>query len=461
MYRIFLSAFLLIFACKTSSRNVNVSSLSLRDNENMIYENYIFSNKYKAPEPVPQDTVPSKVYSPFVAQTNDATCVYGCTTPPLRIAVMPMSFKSKTALDEISNIVAFLNSNINQNKYHVSIINPEQDFINDFGIVPPDVIIGPFTDEDVQSLYSSLKQNNINVPIISLTTKSSITSDDVRYFGYSVDDTIGSVIDEMQKKDIKSYGILVPNTAIGSATYNLFKKRIDASGGKLARVEFYEEDAPGSMQKYVDKIKMAVNQVYYVAQNGTIIEDDHSFTKKIKEEDDKTVTLKDGSKYERKYKKMGALILDADPQYFEPLFDMVANDPEFEDILLLGTTRVADAVIKMTQAQKYESYKKPLLFPANFGLYRDFYLSYAQQFNIPPTKLGVTLYETAIYLITLHDKSDITKGLKLQNLPVFVGLNGTMVANREKNITRYTDTSEFKKGRVTETKNIHIAELTH
>lgn len=454
MYKIYLLVFLLLLACDDTSRDIN--SMSLRDNENMVYDNYIDHSKYKDPEPIPQDTLPSQLSNPFIAQSNDASCVYGCTTPPLRIAVMPMSFKSEIVAHEILNTVDFLNSNINQNKYHVSIIESGQDFIKDFMIVQPDVIIGPFTEDDIKSLHTSLKQNNINIPVITLATKSSISSNNIRYFGYSVDDTVSSIVDTIKKNDIQNYGLLVPNTATGSATYNLLKKRIDDTGKKLSRVEFYEEGSPSNMQKYVNKIKMAVNQVYYVAQDGKVIEDDHSFAKKIKEENDTSVTLKDGTMYQKKHTKMGALIIDADPKYFEALFDMMVQDPIFEDVLLLGTARIIDAIIPMTHTGKYESCSKPLLFPANFSVYRNFYVSYGREFSTPPSKISITLYETAVYLITLHDKSDITKGLKLQDLPVFIGLNGTMVARGERSVMRYTNTSEFKNGNVMETANVRL-----
>ena len=436
-------------SCSNSQRDV--THLSLSDNEDMLYDNYIKTHAVREVQEAPRQNSVSS-HNQFVNPENDVHCVYTCATPPLRIGIMPMSFSTQSALEEINNTIAFVKSNVDSHKYHISII--DKDTLQNLSLVDLDVIIGPFKDDDVKLIDETLKKQKLSIPVISLTTKILSSSSNIYYFGYSADDIIKSTVENATKMGFTNYGVLMPNNAVGSATYNLFKKHIENSGKNVARVEFYDESSMENIQKFIGKLQMSINQKYYVAADGTVFEDNFSFAKNIKDDNEKSVTLKDGKKYDKKYKKMDALIVDSDMKNLDIIFQELSQHPEFARVAIIGSPRIVDGVITMSEKEKYADISKGLLFPASYKFYRNFYISYTEQFGKNPTRLGTTLYETIIYLITLHNKNDITKELNFKELPMFVGLNGNMVISHgNKHLLRTVNMCEFKNGTVTELVN--------
>ena len=358
-----------------------------------------------------------------------------------------MSLTGQGTLEEIENTIAFLNSNIDGRQYSVFSLKKED--LADLSILSPDIIVGPFKDSDVQELEKILQKQNLNMPVVSLTTAINSSKPNIYYFGYSNNDIVQSTIQNGDKMGFENYGVLMPNNAIGSATYNLFKKHIDSAGKKISRVEFYDDSSIDTISKFISKIEIAVKQKYYVSQDGTIIEDNYSFTKNIKTENEKSITLKSGAIYEKKYKKMDALIIDSDDKNFEVIFDALTQNKAFEDVVIIGSPRIIDSVIFASKKEKYSQIAKPLIFSGNYEFYSNFYTSYLEQFGASPTRLSTTLYETLVYLIALHKKHDITQGFNPAKLPEFTGLNGDIFVNH-KSAIRSGKMCEFKNGEVKE-----------
>ena len=445
--------YLLLFivcACKNGSSR-DIKHFSLEDNESMIYENYTMQHNGVAKDEKNEVLVERNAglagNSYFLNQKNDINCLYNCEQSILKIGVVAMSLTGQGTLEEIENTIAFLNSNIDGRQYSVFSLKKED--LTDLSILSPDIIVGPFKDSDVQELEKTLQKQNLNTPIVSLTTTVNSSKPNIYYFGYSNNDIVQSTIQTGDKMGFENYGVLMPNNAIGSATYNLFKKHIDNAGKKISRVEFYDDSSIDTISKFISKIEIAVKQKYYISQDGTIIDDNYSFTKNIKTENEKSITLNNGQRYEKKYKKMDALIIDSDDKNFEVIFDALTQNKAFEDVVIVGSPRIIDSVIFAAKKEKYLQIEKPLMFSGNYEFYSNFYTSYLEQFGIRPTRLSTTLYETLVYLIALHKKHDITQEFNPAKLPEFAGLNGDIFVNH-KSAIRSGKMCEFKNGKVKE-----------
>lgn len=442
---------LLVFACK-KNYSVDITHFSLEDNESMVYENYIKQshiqkqNAYNNGSNISNIVVPNASnYSYFINENTDVNCLYNCPNPPLKIGVVPMSFSQEGIMREIENTIAFVNSNVNTKQYNIYILNKEE--LESLEFFAPDIIVGPFKDEDVKEIAEILEKQNLQTPVVSLATNVVVSNPDIYYFGFSNDDIAKSTIESTNKIGFENYGILMPNSAVGSATYNLFKKHIEDSGKGISRVEFYDESSMHTIDRFLEKLQISLNQKYFIAEDGAIVEDSYSFTKNIKQSDDKTVTMKDGKIYEKAYKKMDAIIIDASDENFEAIIKAVVNNKAFDGVQVIGSPRIVDGVVIVNSKESFADISKPVLFPANYEFYSRFYLSYLNQFGKKPTRLSTTLYETLVYLMSIHEKKDITKGFDVYKIPEFSGLNGNIVING-KSVVRFTDLNEFKNGEV-------------
>ena len=151
---------------------------------------------------------------------------------------------------------------------------------------------------------------------------------------------------------------------------------------------------------------------------------------------------------------MDALVIDGNVENFEIIFDALLQRKSLENVVIIGSPRISDSIILMESKERYAEISRSIIFPANYEFYKSFYVSYAQQFGKTPTKIGTTLYETLVYIVTLHKKHDITKGLNFAKVPEFAGLNGNMaVLQGRKSIVRFANMCEFKNGAVEEFEN--------
>ena len=463
MWKILLCIILVFISCNSEEYiENNTAGQSLYDNENLVYDHYRNSLNEAS-------TVGNKqIFNQQTVDSSGITCTDSCVSSPLHIAIVPMSFGHPDVLSEINNTIALVRASKPSENYTINVIHGEQNIMRDLLSLNPDIIVGPFGTQDIPILQRQLRDAGLNIPVISLDTRSTknvsriITmrdrdteiaakKDTIHNLGYKVEDDISSIMEVLKKKNYKHYAMFAPNNEIGASSYETFSKYAKKNKQEISRVEFYETDNP-DIAKYVNRLKNAIKQTYYEnVANGKFQEDNHTFANKIVSRKGDTVILKNGARYYKRTKTLDAIIIDASVKDFPKILDLINQDQAFDNILLVASPRTADAIIEMLNNPNYAPIDKPILFPSNFGVYRAYYEVYKNTFNSAPTRLSTTVYETIRYILDIHERSSIKEGLDTKALPVFTGLNGTIVINQNaKTTSRFVNVSRLQNGRVEE-----------
>jgi hypothetical protein len=463
MWKILLCIILVFVSCNSEEYiETNTAGQSLYDNENLVYDNY----RHSLNETSKIDHTQTVKQQP--TDSTSITCKESCVSSPLRIVIVPMSFSHQDVLSEINNTIALVRASKPSENYTINVINGEQNIMRDLLSLNPDIIVGPFGTQDIPILQKQLKEAGLNIPVISLATRGtknvsriisvgdqdtemSTRKDTIHNLGYKVEDDVASIMDALKKKSYKHYTMFAPNNDIGASSYETFTKYAKKNKQEISRVEFYETDNT-DITKYINRLKNAINQTYYEnVANGKFQEDNHTFANKIASKKEDTVILKNGTKYHKKTKTMDAIIIDASVKDFPIILDLINQDRAFDNVLLVASPRTTDAIIEMLNSPNNHSIEKPILFPSNFGVYRAYYEVYKNTFNKAPTRLSTTVYETVRYILDIHERSSIKDGLDTKALPVFTGLNGTIVVNQSaKTVSRFVNVSRLQNGRVEE-----------
>jgi hypothetical protein len=445
MWKILLCIILVFISCNSEEYiENNTAGQSLYDNENLVYDHY--RNSLNEASKVDN----KQIFNQQPVDSSGITCTDSCVSSPLRIAIVPMSFGHPDVLSEINNTIALVRASKPSENYTINVINGEQNIMRDLLSLNPDIVVGPFGTQDIPILQKQLKEAGLNIPIISLATRG-INKDNIHNLGYKVEDDISSIMEILKKKNYKHYAMFAPNNDIGASSYETFTKYAKKNKQEISRVEFYETDNP-DIEKYINRLKNAIKQTYYEnVANGKFQEDNHTFANKIVSRKGDTVILKNGARYYKRTKTLDAIIIDASVKDFPKILDLINQDRAFDNVLLVASPRTADAIIEMLNSPNYTPIDKPILFPSNFGVYRAYYEVYKNTFNSAPTRLSTTIYETIRYILDIHERSTIKDGLNTKALPVFTGLNGTIVVNQNaKTVSRFVNVSRLQNGRVEE-----------
>ncbi len=456
MYKFFLVVILAFTACASEEYITDVAGQTLHDNENLLYDNYRYAVFNKKKTGMPSEDMQSET-------VDDALCIESCVTRPLRVAVIPMSFSHADILTEIKNTVALVQASHFLQNYNIKVLdssNISQELLS----YSPDIIIGPFTDSDLKALQKHMSETETSVPVVSLTKGKHIHQSSPMFsvadathssrewiyqIGYNAQDDIQSIMDNLKNDGYQNFAMFAMNDDVGASLYKDFNKTAQNNKQDILRVEFYESDLV-DINKYIARLKKTIRQPYYEhTVTGRIEEDTHSFTKHIISKADNIVTLNNKQQYYKKYRTLDAIILDAGSGQLYNILERISQDDELKSIPLIATPRSSDAIIATMTDEKYSAIENTILFPSHFTLYNAYYNVYRNTFNQRPTRISSTLYEALMYTVKSNEKHDIRKGFKLTTIPVFVGLNGTLVLNKEA-VRRFVNISKMQRGEITE-----------
>jgi hypothetical protein len=456
MYKFFLIVILAFTACASEEYITDVAGQTLHDNENLLYDNYRYAvfNKKQGSSAMGSDLM----------EVGDVACVDSCITRPLRIAVIPMSFSYPEILTEIKNTVALVQASHSLQNYNIKVLD-STNLSQELLAYSPDIIIGPFTDSDLKALQQHMQETNTSVPVIALTKGKHIrqssqmlsvidATDDrghkfIYQMGYNAQDDIQSIMGALKTEGYQNFAMFATNDDIGASLYKDFNKIANVNKQDILRVEFYEVDLV-DIDKYIARLRKSVKQTYYEhAVTGKVREDTHSFTKHIASKDGNIVTLENKQKYYKKYRILDAIIIDVDSNQISTVLERISQDETLKNITLITSPRSVDAIISTIGDVQYSAIENTILFPSHFALYSAYYNVYRNTFNQKPTRISSTLYEALMYTVKSNEKHDIKEGFKLETIPVFVGLNGTIVLNKE-TVHRFVNISKMQRGEVTE-----------
>lgn len=457
MYRLLLVIVLAFTSCANEEYVKDVAGQTLHDNENLLYDNYRYAvfNKGRNVTEIKWDET----------GIEKKACTDSCVSRPLHIGVMPMGFSRPEVLAEIKNTVALVQTTQPAHICTIQILdskNPQQELI----AFSPDVIVGPFLETDLRELERYISETALEkTPAVIALTKHGknksrhflFTSHDalsqqdsvIYQMGYNAESDISSLMNTLSKHKYQNFAMFAMHDDIGASLYKDFSKIANENKQDVSRVEFYESDLT-DIEKYLSRLKKAVKQTYYQHETtGKIKEDTHSFTKDIKMKEGDTVVLKNDARYAIKYRILDAIILDVDRSHILTLLEAIANDETLKNIVLVATPRTVDAIVNTAGDARYANIPNTILFPAHYGLYSAYHNVYKNTFGKAPTRVSSTLYEILLYTIKNQERYDIKEGFDPSVIPVYVGLNGTLVVDKN-GTTRYVNVSKMERGRISE-----------
>ena len=463
MQKFLLCIIFILVGCYDGKTLDSTVGQSLYENENLVYDTYRFNDTSKGANIKTIDAVID----------DNVSCVKSCMKSSLRIAIVLMNFDNPSITKEINNTLALIKASKISDNYVVKVIHGT-DIVQQLTLIKPDIIVGPFKKIDLSLLKTQLHKARLDIPIISLIVRKNTKRK--RYvnalnsyngmhtklrhpmynLSYNVEDDMASMMKVLQKRNYQNYIMFAPNNDVGAHIYELFVKQAKKNKQMISMVEFYDTSR-NDMTKHINRLKRAIHQEYYEnIKNGKIHKNIHSFTKQIQNTKNDIVTLKNGNKYRKKIKTTDAIIIDASPEDFIKIFNIINKDKAFSGITLVGSSRIADAIISALNNDIHLPSETSIIFPSNIAVYRTYYEIYKNTFNIAPTRLSTTVYEAIRYILDVHSKSDIKDGLDVGVLPIFAGLNGTMMVNYKKGTTvRFVNISILENGRVKEIINTY------
>ncbi len=445
MKRLLFCVFLMFVACNNnqipnSVKSLDYNSSTLADNESLIYDNYKFSNAKKGIEAT---LTPPQQFAP------QEECSISCVRRTLNIAILPMNASNQAIINEIKNSVTMLKFSVNYSKYSVNILEGTTLAMQSINTTVPDIIVGPFNENDVLAVQKQIYSSHTKTPIVSLASQK-LSGDGLYNFGYNAEVGIVSIMNFAKSRGYKNIAMFASNNEIGGNTYKMFVSAGKANKQEIPVVEFYEANSD-DISKYISRLKSATIQVYYQNINsGKIQKDDFNFTKDITATDGNTITHSSGERFYKKYKKVDAVIIDASAKDFQKIYKAIASEEAFQDIPLIGSPRIVDGVIEMLLSDG-EKYTKEISFPSNFEKYRDYYEVYKNTFNQPPTRFSATIYETLQYLLSVQQVKaiDNISGVAMNKGVILDGVNGKMIPEGDgRTIRRVIDVYSFQNGDV-------------
>lgn len=460
MFNILLLSLMLLISCgRTENQRSSMESL-----------NYISKKEISASQKL-SDSKDKEVFLDYASkQEIEPLCIKSCTSRPLRIAITPISYSYPEVIKEIQNTLSLIYKS-GKVVHNINIIEND-DFENKLSMFKPDIIVGPFNEVDMPILKKHLKNMNLEIPVISLATRNFNTNiknnpvkntvsifdetknSPVYNMGYRVEDEITVLMEFLKSKDYHQYIMLAPNNDLGANTYDLFKKYAKKNGNQISQVEFYEENDE-SIAKHLERLSHAIKQTYYKnVKTGKAQEDIYSFTKDIVATEGDVVIMKNGSKFYKRYQYVEGIIIDASSKNLKAILDFIYKDPLYRNITIILSPRTVNGIIDILQndASTASQIGEFIVMPTQFATYRPYYELYKNEFNLSPTRLSTTLYESIKYIFEIHEADDIQNHhFNVGKIPVFDGINGIMVADyKNKSFVRYPSIIILKNGVVKE-----------
>jgi hypothetical protein len=153
----------------------------------------------------------------------------------------------------------------------------------------------------------------------------------------------------------------------------------------------------------------------------------------------------DGRRFYKKSKTLDAVIIDADLNSLPVIVDFFEKNKDLKNITLVASSRTVDAL--SLKGGEVVNSSVAVFFASNFGIYNEYVQKYLEVYGERPSRLSVTLYETVKYALEVGMKNE---EFKVQSVPVFVGLNGTMAVGKKGDVERFVNISKLQNGEVRE-----------
>lgn len=436
-----------VFSCNFENirQENNTEGKTIYDNEALIYNNYR------------QKEIEGNVMEVDAAIINSKKpCIVSCVQKTTKIAIITGKFNSSIE-KEVQNTLTLAKKLITNNKHEIKLIN-NQDSESQINLFEPDYIISSVNSADIIPIQNIAGQ--INAPILSLVP---LHSNNARTynFAYSIQNDISSVMFVFEKQGYKNIALFALNDDIGANVYKAITKEVDKKNQKLTNVEFFTKP---NIEKHIARIKSSTKQSYYQnIKNHDIVENTHNFAKQIKKEDKveengitkEIVTLTNGKKYEKKYRALDMLIIDADADSLPIILSSLDLDPDFKNVAIIASPRSTENIIKsyIKNGSEYKSLQHSVIFTSQFSSYLPYATEYFKTFGEFPSKFSTTLYETMQYLLEL----DSIKGEKFDftRLSKFNGINGTITFDTNKTTKRFVNISKLENGVIKEIVNTY------
>lgn len=344
------------------------------------------------------------------------------TNKALKIAVIaPLTGSYNKIGKEVLDTVNFVRAKVNNDNVSITIFDTgsSKDYIatiysriREEGY---DVIVGPIFNYETVEL---IKQNDLKIPIISLSNDKSIVDENVLVFGNLQDDAISDAVTFFAQSDRKNFVSMFSSDASGSRFYKVFKGSAERNGANIMRVEFYDENGMSDISKYVSKIVNGLNQKIYISKtDGAAISE-----RKIKDNLIKNPKLKLDTIYDLEERRANIFYISASGSTLDEIVKMLKkpeNKSKLKDVAILLPSTI-DTV------DDFRMYNDMFFYANNYPGYKSYSIEFNLKNNYKPSKLSAILYDAISYTMYVNTNTygNLTIFDLLSKSANFYGING-------------------------------------
>ena len=299
-----------------------------------------------------------------------------------------------------------------------------------------DAVIGPIFSNETAIVLKAAKDQDLNIPILSLSNDKNLVDKNLVLFGYSQEDSMRDLASIFANAKRFNFSTLFQGSLSGSTDFKIFKSVCKDYNVNILHSEFYDTSGLVGIQKYISRILNDLVRVkIFDKKTGKELDRNHvAFNEKFHSK--KTVTI-------------DAIYLNG---YGGELRKMLSSIDDQSKIVKESTIIVVNPAAAEDSIQ-INPYLAGVYFIGNPAYYN--YLdSFYQKFSYKPSKISSILYDAIIFAATAKGDNEYINLSQLQtSKKTFDGINGTFELNGN-SVRRFGRLMRFKPSGAYESVNL-------